>query len=185
MNERESCIPALQPEFLESPWYRGFHTQRLSHPALLWSPVLTFHIGPIIDPAEFRTRFMASLQGQPGALGPIGALLSMILVTWATSYGIDEYGRDTVSSTITAESSEKNLAAVDHRRAKVNEMVAEMLNLIDRHGLLRRPSWDGVRVLMLILPLTEGACFFVPLCLGQTGLFPILVESSSPLNPCD
>jgi hypothetical protein len=36
-------------------------------------------------------------------------------------------------------------------------MVREILGLIDKHGLLRKPTWDGVRVLLLIMPLTEGA----------------------------
>lgn len=58
----------------------------------------------------------------------------MVLVTWAASYGIDEYGRDTV---IPGEVD--NLADVARRRTRVNEMVAEMLDLIDHHGLLRRP----------------------------------------------
>ncbi|KAG2740650.1 hypothetical protein P692DRAFT_20880706 [Suillus brevipes Sb2] len=31
----------------------------------------------------------------------------------------------------------------------------EILHLIDIHALLRRPTWDGVMIL-LILPLTQG-----------------------------
>lgn len=38
-------------------------------------------------------------------------------------------------------------------------MVKEMLQTIDHLGLLRNPSWDGVRVLMLLMPLTEGTRF--------------------------
>jgi hypothetical protein len=35
-------------------------------------------------------------------------------------------------------------------------MIREILHLIDIHALLRRPTWDGVRVLLLIIPLTQG-----------------------------
>jgi hypothetical protein len=35
-------------------------------------------------------------------------------------------------------------------------MVQEMLHLIDIHGILRKPTWDGVRALHLLLPLTQG-----------------------------
>ncbi|KAF9520147.1 hypothetical protein BS47DRAFT_846376 [Hydnum rufescens UP504] len=133
---RKSCIPPLHPDFFQSPFYRSFHTQR-----------------PIVDPTEFRERFMASLQGRPEALGPIGALISMILVTWAASYGVDESGRE--DPALADASGLENLAAVRERRARCNMMVKEMLEIIDHHALLRKPSWDGVRVLMLIMPLTE------------------------------
>ena len=45
---------------------------------------------------------------------------------------------------------------IQERKERVNEMLYELLYLIDIHGLLRKPSWDGVRVLLLIMPLTEG-----------------------------
>jgi hypothetical protein len=40
-----------------------------------------------------------------------------------------------------------------HRMKAVVEMV---LREIDECGIMRKPSWDGVRALLLILPLTEG-----------------------------
>lgn len=97
---------------------------------------------------------MSSLQGHSDALGPIGALISMILVTWAASYGVDERGRE--DATLVDASGAENLAAVRERRSRCNTMVKEMLDIIDHYALLRKPSWDGVRVLMLIMPLTEG-----------------------------
>lgn len=42
-------------------------------------------------------------------------------------------------------------------------MVREILGLIDEHGLLRKPTWDGVRV--LIMPLTKGRSYTVPACI--------------------
>ena len=71
----------------------------------------------------------------------------MLLVTWAASYGVDEYGR---------EEPHDGTQGVRRRKKKTNEMVQEVLHLIDIHGLPRKPSWDGVRVLLLIMPLTEG-----------------------------
>ena len=42
---------------------------------------------------------------------------------------------------------------------KINDMLQEMLYLVDVHGILRRPTWDGVKLLLLLLPLTQGSLF--------------------------
>lgn len=47
------------------------------------------------------------------------------------------------------------------RREHTEEMVREVLQLIDNHGIMRKPTWDGVRVLLLILPLMEGTDFII------------------------
>lgn len=97
-------------------------------------------------------------------------LMANILVTWAASYGIDEQGNEDADvhageplpttpvdsffpqkGTDIASSMRKK-----RRRARCNDMVREMLAGVDNLALLRRPSWDGVRVLMLLMPLTEG-----------------------------
>lgn len=96
------------------------------------------------------------MHGQPNALGPIGMVIASVLVTWAASYGIDEYGKE--EDPLPRDGPEL-LAAVKKRREICNEMVRELLGRIDALGLLRRPSWDGVRVLLLIMPLTEGRGF--------------------------
>ncbi|CUA75867.1 Protein Ycf2 (chloroplast) [Lotus japonicus] [Rhizoctonia solani] len=124
-----SCIPKLQPEFFGSPFYRRFHIQR-----------------PIVDPTEFSARFYESEQGKPESLGVAGSMICMLLVTWAATYGVNEYGVEEPSN---------GLEGVRERRRRCNEMVREILGLIDKHGLLRKPTWDGVRVLLLIMPLTE------------------------------
>lgn len=71
----------------------------------------------------------------------------MILVIWATSFGVTEYGVE-----------EPCDGPMDTRRNKerVVDMLHEVLYLIDVHGLLRKPSWDGVRALLLLIPLTQG-----------------------------
>jgi len=42
------------------------------------------------------------------------------------------------------------------RFAKMRSAVEVILDEIDAAGILRKPTWDGVRVLLLLLPLTEG-----------------------------
>lgn len=94
-------------------------------------------------------------------------MLAMLLVTWATSFGIDEYGSKEDTEDAASESGEDLHFALDSgdklpnskRHAKLlrtEAMTKEILTLVDLHGLLRRPSWDGVRVLLLLLPLTRG-----------------------------
>jgi hypothetical protein len=41
----------------------------------------------------------------------------------------------------------------DEWQKRVNTMVREILRLIDVSGILRKPTWDGVRTLLLLLPL--------------------------------
>lgn len=137
--------------------------------------------GPVLDPAEFSARFLAHVKGVH-SLGNEGGLLAMILVVWAASFGLDERGLpDTEGSDIATP--ESDVTPVSGRRsAKGNEygssegkpreaslerkrkekkenteaMLREVLELVDFHGVMRRPTWDGVRVLLLILPLMEG-----------------------------
>jgi hypothetical protein len=71
----------------------------------------------------------------------------MLLAVWAASFGVNEYG---------IEEHHHGEAAIRNRREATNEMVQEMLHLIDIHGILRKPTWDGVRALHLLLPLTQG-----------------------------
>ena len=71
----------------------------------------------------------------------------MLLVVWAASYGVDEFGH---------EEPHGGAQGVQRRKHRTNDMVKELLHLIDIHGLPRKPSWDGVRVLLLVMPLTEG-----------------------------
>ncbi|OCH95495.1 hypothetical protein OBBRIDRAFT_788050 [Obba rivulosa] len=124
-----SIIPKLRPEFFSSPFFRRLNIQR-----------------PVVEPMEFYSRFMEFSKGNRDALQYPGQLLAMTLVIWAASFGVNEYGQEE-----THEASEDLRQRKDH----INEMLHEMLYLIDMHGLLRKPSWDGVRVLLLILPLTQ------------------------------
>lgn len=86
------------------------------------------------------------MKGNTNALGVAGELICMVLVTWAASFGVNEYGE---------EEPHGGAAAIRHRKDHTNEMVRELLYLVDTHALLRKPSWDSVRFLLLLLPLTE------------------------------
>jgi len=97
----------------------------------------------------------------------------MLLVTWAASYGLNERG---LPETEYEESSRTGshggeTSADDYppngkytppgmsRRPWKNRSGAylrEILEFVDLYGVLRRPSLDGVRVLLLLLPLMEG-----------------------------
>ncbi|KAH9039040.1 hypothetical protein EDB84DRAFT_1478375 [Lactarius hengduanensis] len=122
-------IPKLQPEFFSSPFFRRFHIQH-----------------PIIDPSEFCARFFEFSKGNYNALGVPGQLIATLLAVWAASFGVNEYG---------IEELHHGEAVIRNRREATNEMVLEMLQLIDVHGILRKPTWDGVRALHLLLPLTQ------------------------------
>lgn len=101
----------------------------------------------------------------------------MLLVVWAASFGLNERGlpenndgeNDLVSISSdpsngdkhedTSTARAKNVSS-SHPQRKWKErtevMLREVLELIDFHGVLRRPTLDGVRVLLLLLPLMEG-----------------------------
>jgi hypothetical protein len=143
-------IPRLRPEFFSSAFFRRFHIQRqlssLSFAYLGPYPSLLC-TDPIIDPSEFCARFFEFSKGNCNALVMAGQLIAMLLAVWAASFGVNEYG---------IEELHQGEAVIRNRREATNEMVQEMLLLIDIHGILRKPTWDGVRALHLLLPLTQG-----------------------------
>lgn len=94
-------------------------------------------------------------------------MIAMLFVVWAASFGVNEYGvEDNVephSPTMPdgpkfSPDSDDGLSDPNRhaRTLRIETMVREILTLIDIHGLLRRATWDGVRVLLLIIPLTQG-----------------------------
>lgn len=103
--------------------------------------------GPILEPNEYCSRYSEWFNGSSDALLIPGQLIALVLVVWAASYGINEAGEEA------PDSSGEN---IQQRKERVNEMLVELLYLIDIHGILRRPSWDSVRVLLLTMPLTDG-----------------------------
>jgi hypothetical protein len=158
----KSSIPELTPEFFESAFFRRFQVQ--SEPSIRSLLIL---LGPILDPADFVGRYLSFSEPCAANLGPEGALLCHVLYAWATSYGVDELGQldipDGGGEPLTGISLlEPGLAEVKReqdRQTRFNKMrsaVEVILDEIDACGILRKPTWDGVRVLLLLLPLTEG-----------------------------
>jgi len=146
-----NVTPLPTPAFFESQFWRRFLLQR-----------------PVIEHHEFVARFLASQNGKSDSLGITGRLLAMSLVVWASSFGIDEHGQslDPLEDHIyqyhehkvdihDQYDSDASAKLRNERRTRTNEMVKEMLYLIDVHGILRKPSWDGVRILLMILPLAQ------------------------------
>ena len=86
-----------------------------------------------MDPHEITSRFLNSHKGSVDALGTTGQLLCMVIAAWAASFGINELG-------------EPEHVAGPHviraRRDRTNMMVRELLQLIDLHGILRKPSCE-------------------------------------------
>lgn len=113
---------------------------------------------------------MAHLKGTH-PLGIEGQLLAKVLVIWAASFGVDQSGTDLTTFRPTSPPASSGSGSdvvgthwrheAEHselraRRECTDVQVQELLNLIDVHGVMRKPTWDGVRVLLLIWPLTQG-----------------------------
>ncbi|XP_006458258.1 hypothetical protein AGABI2DRAFT_183343 [Agaricus bisporus var. bisporus H97] len=149
-----SIIPNLRPEFFASAFWLWFCVQR-----------------PILDSIEFPSRFYAHTKGTQ-SLGHEGGIIAMLLVIWAASFGLDEQGlpfdnqddiclpgrsldNDTIDPLTPRENSQD--AKLRERKDKIDAMLREVLELIDFHGVMRRPSFDGIQALLLALPLLEDA----------------------------
>jgi hypothetical protein len=146
----QNVIPRLAPEFFDSAFFWRFQIQRTYHLHPVRVPSLHFPIGPILEPLEFRDRYLQFIKGNPDALQVPGQLIAMALVVWAASFGVNEYGM---------EDPQESPADIRQRKEQINEMLQEILYLVDLHGVLRKASWDGVRLLLLLLPLTQGRIF--------------------------
>ena len=165
-------------DFFASAFWRWFTIQRILFSSSPCSrrPNKYFFLGPILDGDEFPARFASHSNGTQ-RLSKEGALISMLLVTWAASYGLNQRG---LHETECEESPRIDCLggepSTDHyppdgkyappgtsRRQWKNQSEAylrEILEFVDLYGILRRPSLDGVRVLLLLLPLMEGKSTF-------------------------
>ncbi|KAK8864304.1 hypothetical protein IAR55_001551 [Kwoniella newhampshirensis] len=148
--EKEVAIPELTKQFFQSAFFRRFQVQR-----------------PIIDPVNFIERYLSCTIPCAAAMGPEGAILCHVLYAWAVSYGVDENGLldvpegggaplDDVNLLGPSESETIREGDRQRRMEKMRYVIEVVLREIDECGVLRRPTWDGVRVLLTVLPLTEG-----------------------------
>lgn len=144
-----TAIPELTPAFLHSPFYRRFHVQR-----------------PIIDPEDFAARYLSTSPPSSSNLGSPGFILCHVLYAWACSYGVDEAGEldvkdedqpDSTLPGVNQETAAHRAREISRnlRQRKTNAVVRMILKEIDDKTVMRRQTWDGVRCMFLILPLTE------------------------------
>jgi hypothetical protein len=100
-------------------------------------------------------------------MGPEGAILCHVLYAWALSYGVDENGQldipegggsplGPLSLVAPGENEMRREGDRQRRFSRMKSVVELVLREIDECGIMRKPTWDGVRSLLLILPLTEG-----------------------------
>ena len=99
---------------------------------------------------EFKDRYVQYVQGKTDSLSVAGQLIAMTLVVWAASFGLNEAGMEDL---------QLDVGDTRSRKETINEMLQELLYLVDLHGILRKACWDGVRLLLLLLPLTQGVYF--------------------------
>ncbi|WRT66252.1 uncharacterized protein IL334_003205 [Kwoniella shivajii] len=147
---KEEFMPDLTKEFFDSPFFRRFQVQR-----------------PILDPHDFIARYLSISVPSAAAMGPEGAVLCHVLYAWAVSYGVDHYGRLDIPEGGGAPLENINLLSPGDgelqretdrlkRKEKMRAVIEVILKEIDECGMMRKPTWDGVRVLLLVLPLTDG-----------------------------
>jgi len=139
----------LRPGFFQSNFWHQFHAQSKPEAILLCcaKPTCTapLCLGPLLEPKVFLSRLEEPLNGAAGdSLDVPGRLVAMCLVAWAAIFGHNEQGG---SDSEVWEPSTKS---------RTNGMVKELLYLIDSYGIIRKPTWDGLVVLLTILPLTKG-----------------------------
>ncbi|KAJ9097370.1 hypothetical protein QFC19_006839 [Naganishia cerealis] len=173
ISSREFRIPDLKFSFFESDFYRRFHIQSMcfEEPSENWrGRYKPYHssdsIGPLIDPIDFMNRYKAACPYSADSMGPAGAILCHVMYAWACSYGIDESGQMLVTSnewhipenTMHPDRQQQysiRESARQRQLEQTNLAVKQVLKEIDQAGILRNITWDGVRCLLLILPLTE------------------------------
>ncbi|KAI0705833.1 hypothetical protein BC835DRAFT_1445328 [Cytidiella melzeri] len=124
-----SVIPRLALEFFDSAFFARFQVQR-----------------PILEPLEFKERYFQYIHGNNEALTAAAHLIAMTLVVWAATFGLNEAG---------VEDNQHDVGDIRSRKEYINDMLQELLYLVDLRGVLRKASWDGVRLLLLLLPLTQ------------------------------
>lgn len=145
----EPSLPELTPDFFSSAFFKRLLIQRGSGANELTS-------GPIIDPIAFPRRYLSAPVPSAAAMGPEGAILCHVLFSWAASYGVNERGElDVPEGGGGADETERETQR-EMRRRNTQSAIRIVLKEIDEAAIMRKPSWDGVRCMLMVLPLTEG-----------------------------
>ena len=81
----------------------------------------------------------------------------MVFVAWASSFGLDHRGGAIDLRALMAASGQQPGATPRNLlQSRTNKIINEILAMVDTHGMLRNPTWDVARALLLLLPLTQG-----------------------------
>jgi hypothetical protein len=100
------------------------------------------------------------MNGESHVLGADGLLVAKVFVLWAAAFGLDEAGKeiDDAEPSLALTPPNDSLAAKrDGWGNRLVGMIRELLRLIGVHSIMHKPTWDGVRVLLLLLPLLMKA----------------------------
>lgn len=155
-----SALPLPHPDFFRSTFFRQFSLKRKSSEPQLHIADLSINFisrilcpDPIFDPTDFQ--FLHSGNTQFDVVSIERQVLAMVLVAWAASFGLNERGA-------AADPAAPRYAGLydvrlegDGHAMRTDALVSGILSLVDTHGLLRNPTWDGVRLLLLLWPLTQ------------------------------
>ncbi|KAG8979658.1 hypothetical protein FRB94_011377 [Tulasnella sp. JGI-2019a] len=128
--EPSSFATRPQPKFFASEFFRWLHLQF-----------------PLFDPQELPSRLNAASSST--TLDPGLHLIAHTLMAWAASFGLDENGRGVINVDV------DERAIITDRRENSNVLVRQCLDMVDRMGVLRKMSFDGVRAILLLMPLTR------------------------------
>lgn len=99
-------------------------------------------------------------------MGQVGAILCHVLFAWACSYGVNEFGElyvmpDGWHTSVITDPAQQSQVQVEREMARQRQLkhtnlaVSQILREMDHAGVYRNMTWDGVRCLLLVLPLTE------------------------------
>lgn len=114
------------------------------------------HPGSIFDTLDFDNHTPAAGITQQ-TISVERQVLSMVFVAWASSFGLDHRGGPIdLPSLIVASGQGPGVTPRSLLQSRTHMLVNEILGLVDAHGILRNPTWDGARALLLLWPLTQG-----------------------------
>jgi hypothetical protein len=83
-------------------------------------------------------------------------------VSWAAAFGLDEAGKEIPDAEwplplVLTPPNDSLVAKRDGWGYRLVGMIRELFRLIGVHSIMHKPTWDGVRVLLLFLPLLVQA----------------------------
>ncbi|KAJ3565842.1 hypothetical protein NP233_g7386 [Leucocoprinus birnbaumii] len=150
-----SIIPSLRPEFFASSFWLWFCIQR-----------------PVLDPMVYPSRFYAHTKGTQSLGHEV-----------QKNHPLSTLKEENDNTKGRKHKDSSQLAKWRERKDKTSAMLREILELIDFHGVMRRPTLDGVQALLLILPLLEDAQPLERVAIREATLSQVLALCMSNSQP--